>query len=177
MLVLGVDPGLKGGLAWVRYRTTTGTATLLTADAMPTVQAVKGKGTQGRVSGASLAHLLRMTATPDLAVIEAVSARPEQGVTSMFSFGRGLGVVEGVLAALGVPVEYLTPQTWRGLVNHRGDKDGARAKAQALFPIHAGKFARVKDDGVAEAVLIALAGAKKFGGVPQRLPSPASLLS
>ena len=42
--------------------------------------------------------------------IEQVSARPGQGVTSMFNFGKSYGMVLGVAAGLGYVTNYVTPQ-------------------------------------------------------------------
>ena len=70
-----------------------------------------------------------------------------------------------VMAALGLPVAFLTPPNWKRLVGipagKEGAKDAARAKAIARWPAHANLFARVKDDGRAEAALIGLAGIMK----------------
>ena len=78
-----------------------------------------------------------------------------------FAFGRCKGVLEGVLAAAGVPVAFLTPTSWKRLHSippGRGQKDLARSKAIALWPAKAGLFALKKADGRAEAALIGLAG-------------------
>ena len=83
---------------------------------------------------------------------------PGQGVTSMFAFGYAAGVVAGVLAGNGLRTELLAPPTWRRVARVKGGKDGSRARASAIWPDKASWFARVKDDGVAEAALIAYAG-------------------
>ena len=68
-------------------------------------------------------------------------------------------MVEGVLAALAVHTSYVTPQRWQKVVEVRGGKDGARLRAIELFPAYASLFARKKDDGRADAALIAWYGA------------------
>lgn len=146
---MGIDPGLSGGIAFL----CPSTRALLAVHPMPTMEA----GGKRLVNGAMLRETL-LKHMPTSACVEAVGARPGQGVTSMFSFGRGLGTVEGVLAALHVPVFYLGPQTWRGRVKLRGGKGDARGLATRTWPSHAAHFARVMDDGKAEAALIALAG-------------------
>ena len=47
-----------------------------------------------------------------------------------------------------------------------GAKDGARSQALRRWPGHAATFARVKDDGRAEAALIAIAGLMRKGAAP-----------
>jgi crossover junction endodeoxyribonuclease RuvC len=62
----------------------------------------------------------------------------------------------------------LTPPSWKRLVGlppgRDGAKDAARAEAIRRWPEKAGLFARVKDDGRAEAALIAVAGMKREAG-------------
>ena len=88
-----------------------------------------------------------------VAVIEQVGAMPGQGVTSMFTFGRAVGRVEGVLVALGVSIDFTRPQVWKKHFKLSKDKENARALAQRFYP--KASLARKKDAGVAEALLIA----------------------
>ena len=100
-MILGIDPGLDGALVLLAKD---GEAISLVRD-MPTTTGGQGKRA---VNGPLLADAIReaITASEDAgerleAVVEAVGARPGQGVTSMFSFGLGYGTLLGVLAALG----------------------------------------------------------------------------
>jgi crossover junction endodeoxyribonuclease RuvC len=83
----------------------------------------------------------------------------------MFTMGRGLGTWEGVLAGLGIPYELVTPQRWKkALMDGMGkDKDASRLQAIRLFPAIAGQLARKKDDGRADALLIAEYGRRTRG--------------
>jgi len=92
---------------------------------------------------------------PIVAVIERVGSRPGEAPSFAFQFGRGVGMVEGVLAALHVPTDYVTPQQWQKAVGARDGKDGNRQRAAELFPAYAHLFARKKDDGRADAALMA----------------------
>ena len=93
------------------------------------------------------------------------SARGLGNAVGAFAFGRSRGVIEGVLAAAGVAVAFLTPPSWKRLVGiapgKQGAKDAARSEAIRRWPDKAALFARVKDDGRAEAALIAVAGLKR----------------
>jgi len=73
----------------------------------------------------------------------------------MFSFGRSLGVAESVFGTLGVRVEYVSPQRWKKALGLGRDKDESRMQAIERWPGSAGLFARKKDNGRAEAALIA----------------------
>ena len=81
---------------------------------------------------------------------------PGQGVTSMFSFGRSLGILEGTLAGLDIPYTLVTPQVWKKAMGANASKDGAREMAMRLWPSKSELFKRKKDDGRAEAALLAL---------------------
>ena len=78
-----------------------------------------------------------------------------------------MAVVEGVCAAAGLSVAFLTPPVWKrgvGIPPGRdGAKDAARSEAIRRWRDKAGLFARVRDDGRAEAALIAVAGLVKKG--------------
>ena len=95
------------------------------------------------------------------AAIENVSSLPRQA--GAFNFGRSAGVVHGVLGALGIPYSLVSPNEWKGAcglrrgVNESQDqvKTRARELASRLWPEMAAEFKRVKDDGRAEACLIA----------------------
>jgi crossover junction endodeoxyribonuclease RuvC len=94
-------------------------------------------------------------------VIERVAAMPGQGVTSMFSFGQSLGFVHAISCLSGARVEFVTPSVWKGkmgLLN--SGKDASREKFRTLWPKHAALVSRVKDDGRAEAALLAEYGRK-----------------
>jgi crossover junction endodeoxyribonuclease RuvC len=93
------------------------------------------------------------------AVVEQVGTMPGQGVTSMFSFGRSVGIVEGVLAAYCYPVTIVPPKLWQSACQMRVGKDGARARAMELFPAYADLFKLKKHDGRADAALMAWYGA------------------
>jgi crossover junction endodeoxyribonuclease RuvC len=75
----------------------------------------------------------------------------------MFAFGESFGVIRGVVSALGMPLELVTPATWKrrfGLIG--AEKDAARTKATELYPGII--LARKKDVGRADALLIARYG-------------------
>ena len=109
------------------------------------------------VAGALLAAHLSL-AEPDVIVVEKVHSMPHQGVSSSFKFGKNYGIVLGVAHALSHPLVKLTPQEWKranGLIGK--EKDASRQLAMELWPDHADHFKRKRDDGRAEAALIARA--------------------
>ena len=148
-MILSVDPGASGALAFLDLA-----AGKLEILDMPTVEVKRGAKNKTEISPQMLAALIRGRA-PLVAVLERVGAMPGQGTASMYQFGRGVGMIEGVLAALQIPTEYVAPLVWQKAVGSRDGKDGNRQRAAELFPAYAHLFARKKDDGRADAALMA----------------------
>jgi crossover junction endodeoxyribonuclease RuvC len=94
----------------------------------------------------------------DFAYLEYQSARPTDGGASAFKVGVGFGMLKMLLASNFIPYRVVTPQSWRRFMKLTGDKDYSRAMASQLMPKEAHQWARKKDDGRAEAALIALYG-------------------
>jgi crossover junction endodeoxyribonuclease RuvC len=108
--ILGIDPGLDGVVAWIFPDR---------AEARVTPILPAGRTGKRRFDVAAMVELLKAHPV-DLAILEADSAAPVvgrvQGTTSMFGFGRGLGLWEGILAALAIPHQAVPPQTWKKVV-------------------------------------------------------------
>lgn len=147
MKICGIDPGAGGALALLE-----GDSLLAVAD-MPTFQ----MKTKRKVDAAGLSTIMREW-QPDHVFLELVGSRPGEGHVGAFSFGRASGVVEGVVAALLLPITMVTPAQWKMALKVPAAKDGARARATQLMPRAAIHWQRVKDDGRAEAALIGLWG-------------------
>lgn len=91
-------------------------------------------------------------------VVEKVGAMPGQGVVSMFSFGRNLGLIEGMLTALRIPYQLVPPQTWKKEFSLTGSKQSSIEVCKKLFPsinLLATARSRKESDGMAEAILMA----------------------
>ena len=154
--ILGVDPGLGGALAFLD------SGGALEIFDMPVHRLKRGGKAKREIDRYELARIVDAHGPVAHAFVEQVGAMPGQGVTSMFQFGRSLGIVEGVLSAGFIPTDYVAPRKWRVGLGVRAGKDGSRARASALMPGHAGLWTRVKDDGRAEAALIALYGQRQL---------------
>ena len=125
-VVIGVDPGSNGGIAWIDY---------------------KGKACAEKIPD-TLKDLWELvcdiTSHPRSTVdgrsykayIEQVSSSPQMGVVSAFSFGRGYGNLEMALTAAGIPFERVRPQVWQKSLSclTKGDKNVTKSLAQELFP-------------------------------------------
>jgi crossover junction endodeoxyribonuclease RuvC len=154
---IGIDPGLSGAIAIIS------TESLKIFD-MPTMTVERNGKAKRQVSAAELAEMLYLYSGRDCHVYcERVGAVTGQGVTSVFSFGRSFGMIEGILAAFKMPVTFVPPATWVKAVGRGQGKDASRARAMELFPSDQDQFKRVKDDGRADAALIAHWGSRHAG--------------
>jgi len=152
MYRIGIDPGLSGAIAILKDD-----LTLIDVFDMPVMMLRKGKN---QVNAAALWQKLagNTAKLQPTAYLENVHPMPKEGVSSVFSFGRSMGVIEGVLASLNIPVVLVSPQHWKARAGLKGaEKDMARTLAVRLYP--AADLSKKKDIGKADAILIA-----RYGG-------------
>jgi crossover junction endodeoxyribonuclease RuvC len=151
--ICGIDPGLSGAIAFYFPEI----PDRVTAEDLP----VAG----GSIDCATLAARIAQMA-PSFAVVERVGAMPRQGVSSTFKFGSSYGCLLGVLGALQIRTVLVTPQTWKKHFRLDSDKEKSRSLALRNFAKSPEHFARKKDDGRAEAALLALYGSIIDGARP-----------
>lgn len=164
---VGIDPGLGGAIAFVW-----GDGTRPLVFDTPTLEVKRGRSVKRIHNEAAMAGILRECSNAMHATIEAVHAMPGNGlrqpsISSMFNFGQGYGTWLGILAALGIAHDRVPPRRWKevmlaGLI--RGEKDNSRMRALQLWPALADELKRKKDDGRAEALLLAEYGRRLAGG-------------
>lgn len=149
---IGIDPGNTGAIALLHDN-----GDFIEVADMP----LMALGKKNQVNAVELANIIGgylFMAGSDghrlMAIVEKVHSMPKQGVSSSFNFGMGYGVIQGVLAALNIPMTLVSPQKWKKHHNLIGkEKDVARTLAQQLYPT--ASLARKKDIGRADAILIA----------------------
>ena len=103
--------------------------------------------------------------TKAVACVEKVGAMPGQGVTSMFSFGKSAGFIEGVLQAYGIPYQLITPQKWKKEFSLGHTKEDSITVCKRLFPsvkLLPTDRCKKESDGMAEALLMAEYARRKF---------------
>ena len=151
MKIIGIDPGLSGGIAVLENNK------VLSIFDMPVMP--EGKKNKRQLNSAQLVSLIRENIKPgeEVAVIvEQVNAMPGQGVTSMFNFGQTFGAIKGVCAALELPIFFVRPSKWKKhfeLIN--SSKDSSRTKAIEMYPTLSKQLAKKKDVNKSDAILIA----------------------
>ena len=149
MLVIGIDPGKKGGIA-------------LMGEGQIDFSSSGGMLYSKNYDLTDWVNAARMLAGDDagvVAYVELVHSMPSQGVASTFSFGKGFGEILGWLSALQVRTELVSPQKWKRAVLAGTDRDKAAAIrfVQENYPdidLTPGRC-RVPQDGIADAVCIA----------------------
>lgn len=161
MKILGVDPGINGALAL--FDTASGDVQLYR---MPITKSTRGGKSRSEIDGYALGALID-DLKPQIkkAIVEQVSGRP--GQAGQYQFGLNCGVLHGVLYANFIPLDLVPSNKWKPVVGLRRAinqskadmKLAARRLATMKWPHLAKEFSRVKDDGVAEAALIAVYGA------------------
>lgn len=156
MIVIGVDPGITGAIAAVCNK-----RGLLAVSDLP----ICSNGlTTGRLlrwlDVEKLDGILReWSALFDFAgedvraVLERPIAMPGQQIATAASSFDMQGAIRAVLTMRGYPLEFVTPNEWKRYYRLGKAKSEARATAFALYP--QAPVTRAKDDGRAEAILIA----------------------
>lgn len=114
---LGVDPGAKGGAAILDEK-----GNLLA------VSRFDG-GCPGEVVAQSAEAATKLGGQLYIC-LEKVGAAPGQGVTSMFTFGVGVGLIKGWLAAKGFQFVEASPHSWQRWIT--GDLPTPKERAKAL---------------------------------------------
>jgi crossover junction endodeoxyribonuclease RuvC len=170
MIYIGIDPGKTGGMASVNDE-----GTVLRVDPMPitpqdvylALLAHKGPIDHDptcvsfSVVGGIPCNCSRTRYQASKCILEYVSASPQMGVVSAFTFGRGYGNLEAFLVAADIPYDQTTPAKWQDVMQcrSRGDKNVTKARAQQLFPTFKVTHA------IADALLIAEYCRRKERGV------------
>lgn len=138
MKLVGIDPGLKGGVA-IKDGGKIATFPMPLSD---------GGIDVGTISG--------IIGPRAVVAIEKVHAMPKQGVCSMFTFGVGFGKLLGMCQVMGYGLHLVDPRTWKRVVLPDTLKDKQAAIDFAIETYGAEKLSKRKGyhDGIADALCI-----------------------
>ena len=151
MRIIGIDPGLSGGIAILDD------LKIFDIYDMPIMS--EGKKNKNQLNSAQLVNIIKKNIIPSgdtFLIVEQVSAMPGQGVTSMFNFGQSFGSIKGICAALNLPIFFVRPAKWKkhyDLIN--SSKDASRTKVIEMYPSISPRLSKKKDVNKADAILIA----------------------
>jgi hypothetical protein len=135
--IIGIDPGVTGGIAWI-------------TDGKPCVEKMPDTLQDLWELIRDIRGPLHWTPEPECkAYIEQVHVAPSfaksadgkenthrMGARSAFTFGRGYGNLEMALVAAGIPFERVLPRKWQAALGclTKGDKNVSKRRAQELYP-------------------------------------------
>ena len=151
MRIIGIDPGLSGGIAVLDD------LKIFDVYDMPIMS--EGKKNKNQLNSAQLVNIIKkniISSGDTFLIVEQVSAMPGQGVTSMFNFGQTFGSIKGICAALNLPIFFVRPAKWKkhfDLIN--SSKDASRTKVIEMYPSISPRLSKKKDVNKADAILIA----------------------
>lgn len=122
MIYLGIDPGKSGAIGVQWDDGFPPNAIALSKTPVDVIEQLRDVADVGYVAS--------------IAIIEKVHSSPQMGVKSAFTFGQSYGWLLGVLDALRIPYEFVTPQKWQKAMGclTGGDKNVSKAAAQRLWP-------------------------------------------
>ena len=145
--VVGVDPGVTGAIAVIID------GRLKSVWDMPMHDSrCDGAHVHEILEGVAMAH-------DTTVVVEDTQPMPKNGSIASFKLGLNTGVVLGVVQSMSLPLRRVRPSDWKrgqGLIGKT--KNASRGLASELYPEFANQFRLVKNDGRAEAALIARYG-------------------
>lgn len=154
MVTIGIDPGINGGLTALEDG-----ETILASIPMPTQKL----GTKTHLDPRLINDFI-FYYTPRVVIIESVHAMPGQGVTSMFNFGYGAGMLEGIISAHVLSYLIIPPQQWMKEIFVGMPKDSNKSSityCQRMFPQfdwRATKKCKKIHDGMTDSCCMALYG-------------------
>jgi crossover junction endodeoxyribonuclease RuvC len=159
MIIIGIDPGLSGGLAAL-------------VDGLPMLLPMPVA--DGEIDGNAVRLWLderRWAGGKAMVFLEKVHSMPKQGVASTFTFAAGWGLIRGILTGLCIPYQLVTPQAWQKELLAGLDRTDTKAAAylfaSRLWPTvdwRASDRCRKPHSGIVDAACIAEYGRRKEGG-------------
>lgn len=171
--IVGVDPGLDGALALVvdgyllavkdmpTWEKAGKTKLAFDADGLPSEK----RGVIRMMDVVAVRGLLATWTEAwniEAVVMERAQVRPEQGASSGAKSMFAAGEVSGVVVGMGLRREFVAAGKWKSDMGVTADKATSLKRIVELEPGMASWFKRKKDDGRAEAALIALWGWRVF---------------
>jgi len=135
---------------------------------MPTL---KGKNAKRQYNVQEMvATIKRFPANELIVILEMSQSMPKQGVSSTFSIGKGFGIWQGILSALGIRFAIVHPKTWQKEVlkdiDRTDTKQASAIVAQRIFPgvvFKATERCKVIHSGLTDAVCMAEYGLRLYG--------------
>lgn len=172
-ICVGVDPGANGAIAFIDIDS----GELLMVEDMPVDKTQTGKHVRSRVARGRLLEIMYrakgatvFTERPEGRPMKSTNKKTGQietrqpGAAGMLSLGENYGNILMSCTAAEMAVTEIRPGQWKSKLSVSASKDDAIRRASELFPSHTHLLARKKDDGRAEAILLAYYGMLSLRG-------------
>ena len=154
MLIMGIDPGKKGGIAVIDEN-----CKCLGAIEMPLIKNGENKG---EIDSSFIYTLISQYKVKNeiICYIEKAYILHNQGLKSNLTYGMGYGELKGVIKASKIKYTEVHPTTWKSKLSLlKKGKVGACEMSKMIFPDESVVTSRGRlMDGKAEALLIAYYG-------------------
>lgn len=148
-IYVGIDPGIGGAVAAV-----TAQGEFIDVASMP-IQAKKSG--RNEVDALALHEWFESLRGKRIlySMIERVSAMPGQGVSGMFSLGDSFGSARAIAVVSSERTDFAQPGVWKKKMQLTNNKFYSLTVARKCFPKASEHLSRKKDEGKAEALLLA----------------------
>lgn len=126
-MILGYDGGYKGGITLIEDN-----GELIYSIPFPVIKG--GKGTRTQYDIQEIVKLCKEAKEKDnnlFAVMEKSQVTPVAGKNACFSMGHYLGMVQGILEAIGVSYQLVSARTWQSVILK--DMPGKDTKAKSIL--------------------------------------------
>lgn len=147
MIWIGIDPGAKGAMA------------ILGNPDGPEIIPFDAKEYMARL------WTLKTEYKDCICCIEAVQPIRGNGIIALFRLGQSYGWLLGMLDAIGIPYQPITPQKWKKEFGLTSDKTQSIEVCRRLYPdtnLKRTDRSKKSDDNMAEALLMATYAKRKF---------------
>lgn len=143
MTIIGIDPGITGGIAILDEHS---------------AECEELLHINGDLCVSNLRSTL-MRVKPDIVMVEEVNPMPKQAVQSIRTSCTNYGQILGVVRTLQIPLRTVRPSTWTKALFGKGQLDGkntARAYVERVYPLFEYQhFNKAIREGVIDALCIA----------------------
>ena len=149
MHIIGIDPGLKGGIAVLDNRTI--------CERKPKIRVWDMPVRDGEICARTVSSFISLTGSKRKAAVELAGPHRGQGLKSTFTFGRGYGKILAALEIAGIEYVTVPPATWKKALGLSADKKESAKLADKIYgetDLWRGPNDGIKD-GRCEAALLA----------------------
>lgn len=157
-IYIGIDGGFSGGLSAIQDQK------ILELIVMPTIQSTKSKKEYDIYE---IVEFFKRYPTA-IVILEKAHAMPKLGTVQAFNFGRGFGMMLGLLYALKMKNFVVHAKTWQKEmfkdINYKDTKQASAIVAQRLFPdtnFKATQRCKKIHDGMTDSLLLSTYGQRQ----------------